>query len=247
MSEQGFFTKVLEWFADPARWSGPTGIPIRLWEHVQTSLAAVAIAALIALPIAMYIGHRRRLEFFVVSVANLGRAIPSFGLLVFFVLWIGLRLDWPAPFRPAIILAMVLLAIPPILTNTYVGIQRVDPDMLEAARGMGMTEGQVLRRLEVPLAVPLIVAGLRIAAVQVVATATLAAFVAGGGLGRYIIDSFATSDEVGIFGGAVLVAILAIATELSFGFLERALAPRMASRGRKARPQVLPGETGAAA
>jgi osmoprotectant transport system permease protein len=247
MSEPGFFSKVGEWFTDPAQWSGPSGIPIRMWEHVQTSVVAVLVAALIALPIAMYIGHKRRMEFLVVSVGNLGRAIPSFGLLVLFVLWIGLRLNWPAPFRPAIILAMVLLAIPPILTNTYIGIQSVDPDMLEAARGMGMTEGQVLRRLEVPLAVPLIVAGLRIAAVQVVATATLAAFVAGGGLGRYIVDGFATSDEVEIFGGAVLVAILALATELSFGFLERALAPRMASSGRKVRPEGLSAETGAAA
>lgn len=247
MSDPGFFPSLVEWFTEPGRWSGPSGIPIRLWEHVQTSAAAVLLAALIALPVAMYIGHRRRMEFLVVSVGNLGRAIPSFGLLVLFVMWLGLQLDWPAPFRPAIILAMVLLAIPPILTNTYVGIQRVDPDMLEAARGTGMTEGQVLRRLEIPLAIPLIMAGLRIAAVQVVATATLAAIVGGGGFGRYIVDEFATSDEVGIFGGALLVAMLAIATELSFGFLERALTPRMASAGRKARPDVLPAETGAAA
>jgi osmoprotectant transport system permease protein len=142
---------------------------------------------------------------------------------------------------------MVVLAIPPILTNTYVGIQAVDPDVLDAGRGMGMTEGQLLRRLEVPLAAPLIVAGLRSAAVQVIATATLAAFVAGGGFGRYIVDSFAISDEVGIFSGAVLVALLAVVTELAFDLLRRAVTPRTASRGRKARMEILPTETGARA
>lgn len=244
MSEPGFFSRVGEWFTDPAQWSGPSGIPVRLWEHIQTSLVAVAIAALIALPLAMFIGHRRRYEFVVVSLANLGRAIPAFGLLVFFVILIGLKLNWPAQFRPAVILTMVVLAIPPILTNTYVGIQAVDPDIVDAGRGIGMTEGQVIRDLEVPLAAPLIVAGLRGATVQVIATATLAAFVAGGGLGRFIVDGFATSDEVRIFGGAVLVALLAIVAELAFGLLRRTVTPRTSSRGRKARLEMLPTETG---
>jgi osmoprotectant transport system permease protein len=230
MTDPGFFSRVFEWFTDPVQWSGPTSIPFRLLEHVVTSGVSVVIAAAIALPVAMYIGHRRRFELAVISVANLGRAVPSFGLLVLFVILIGLRLSWPASLRPSIILAMVLLAIPPILTNTYVGIQGVDPDLLEASRGMGMSETQVLRRIELPLAAPLIVAGLRIAAVQVVATATLAAIVAGGGFGRYIIDGFATSDEVKIFGGALLVALLAILTELAFGVLERAVTPRSMSR-----------------
>lgn len=244
MSAPGFFGRVAEWFTDPAHWSGSTGIPTRVWEHVQTSAVAVVLAALIALPLAMYIGHKRRFEFVVVSLANLGRAIPAFGLLVFFVILIGLNLNWPAQFRPAVMLTMVVLAVPPILTNTYVGIQTVDPDVLDAGRGMGMTEGQVLRRLEVPPAAPLIVAGLRGAAVQVIATATLAAFVAGGGLGRYIVDSFAISDEVGIFGGAVLVAILAVMAELAFGLLQRVVTPRTTSVGRKAGLKILPTETG---
>jgi osmoprotectant transport system permease protein len=229
MTEPGFFSRVVEWFTDPAQWSGPTSIPIRLVEHVITSTVSVLIAAAIALPVAMYIGHRRRFELMVISVANLGRAVPSFGLLVLFVILIGLRLAWPASLRPSIVLALVLLAIPPILTNAYVGIQGVDPDLLEASRGMGMSETQVLRRIELPLAAPLIVAGLRIAAVQVVATATLAAIVAGGGLGRYIIDGFATFDLVEVFGGAVLVAFLAILTELAFGILQRAVTPRSVS------------------
>lgn len=230
MNEPGFFSQVLQWFTDPLQWSGPTSIPTRFVEHIITSAVAVVIAAAIALPVAMYIGHRRRFELLVISVANLGRAVPSFGLIVLFVIVFGLRLGWPAAVRPSIILALVLLAIPPILTNAYVGIQSVDPDLLESARGMGMTERQVLGRVEVPLGAPLIVAGLRIAAVQVVATATLAAIVAGGGFGRYIIDGFATSDEVEIFGGAVLVALLAILTELAFGVLERAVTPGSMSR-----------------
>lgn len=230
MTEPGFFSRVVEWFTDPAQWSGPTSIPIRLLEHVITSSVAVALAAVIALPVAMYIGHRRRFELLVISVANLGRAVPSFGLLVLFVILFGLRLAWPASLRPSIILALVLLAIPPILTNTYVGIQGVDADLLEASRGMGMAESQVLRRIEIPLAAPLMVAGLRIAAVQVVATATLAALVAGGGLGRYIVDGIATSNEVRIFGGALLVALLAVVVELAFGVLERLVSPRTVSR-----------------
>jgi osmoprotectant transport system permease protein len=227
VSEPGFFTQVVEWFADPANWSGPTGIPARLAEHVQIAAISVALSALVALPVGMLIGHRRRYEFLVVSVANLGRAIPSFGLLLLFVILFGIG-DEP------IILAMVLLAIPPILINTYVGIQGVDADTLEAARGMGMSEMGVLARIEVPLATPVIVAGLRIAAVQVVATATLAAVAAGGGLGRFIVDGFAAGDRPQVFAGAVLVALLAIVTELAFEILQRLLAPRTTSSGRRA-------------
>jgi osmoprotectant transport system permease protein len=250
MNESGFFSQVLQWFTDPIQWSGPTSIPTRFIEHIITSTVSVFIAAAVALPVAMYIGHRRRHELLVISVANLGRAIPSFGLIVLFVIIFGFRLAWPAAVRPSIILAMVLLAIPPIVTNAYVGIQGIDPDLLESARGMGMTERQVLGRVEIPLGAPLIVAGLRIAAVQVVATATLAAVVAGGGFGRYIIDGFSTSDEVEVFGGAVLVALLAILTEVAFGVLERAVTPGSVSRREARRRQVQtqpPGGLGPAA
>jgi osmoprotectant transport system permease protein len=232
MSDSSFLSEVIEWFADPEHWSGSAGIPVRLLEHVEMSLLSVTVAALIAFPLGLLVGHTRRGTFMVVSVANLGRAIPSFGLLFLFVLFFPLGLDTPSALRPPILFALVLLAIPPILTNTYVGIQTVDADTLEAARGMGMTEGDVLRRLELPLAAPLIVAGLRTAAVQVVATATLAAVVAGGGLGRLITDGFATGNDAQIFGGAVLVAVLAILTELGFGLLQRSVAPRTSSRRR---------------
>jgi osmoprotectant transport system permease protein len=235
MTEPSFLSEVIEWFTDPEHWSGSAGIPVRLLEHVEMSLLSVTVAALIAFPLGLLVGHTSRGTFLVVSVANLGRAIPSFGLLFLFVLFFPLGLDTPSALRPPILFALVLLGIPPILTNTYVGIQSVEPDTLEAARGMGMTEGDVLRRLELPLAAPLIVAGLRTAAVQVVATATLAAVVAGGGLGRLITDGFATGNDAQIFGGAVLVALLAILTELGFGLLQRSVAPRTTSRRRSDR------------
>jgi osmoprotectant transport system permease protein len=223
VTEPGFFSQVVEWFTDPANWSGSFGIPARFVEHVQISAISVGLAMPISLPAAMYIGHLRRFEFAVVSIANLGRAIPSFGVLFLFVLLLGIGDE-------AVILAMVLLAVPPILTNAYVGIQGVDADTLEAARGMGMSEPGVLARIELPLAAPVIVAGLRTAAVQVVATATLAAVVGGGGLGRFITDGFAAGDRPQVFAGALLVALLAIATELAFALLQRVVTPRTMSR-----------------
>jgi osmoprotectant transport system permease protein len=232
VTEPGFFQQVVEWFTDPANWTGTFGIPARVWEHVQITAISVALALLLAFPPAMYIGHRRRFEFAAVSIANIGRAIPSFGLLFLFVILMGIG-DWP------VIIAMVLLAIPPILTNTYVGIQGVDPDTLEAARGMGMTEAAVLGRIELPLAAPVILAGIRTAAVQVVATATLAAVVGGGGLGRIIVDGFAVRDLPQVFAGAVLVALLAIAVEVGLSLLQRLVTPRTTSRGRAAEEPLL--------
>jgi osmoprotectant transport system permease protein len=233
VSDGSFFSEVVQWFSE--NWSGSDGIPVRLIEHVEMSFIAVAVAAVVALPLGLAIGHTRRAEFLVVSTVNLGRAIPSFGLLFLFVILFGIGLDLPPWLRPPILFALILLAIPPILTNTYVGIQGVDQDTLEAARGMGLTGGQILGRLEVPLGAPLIVAGLRIAAVQVVATASLAAVVAGGGLGRFIVDGFATGNDPQIFGGALLVAALALAIELGFGVLERAVTPRSRAREGKRR------------
>ena len=240
MSDPGFFSEVVEWFADPLHWEGSFGVPSRLVEHLIMSGVSVLAASILALPVGMYIGHSRRLETLVVSVANLGRAIPSFGLIFLAVLVMGLGLDFPASLRPAALFALTLLAIPPILTNTYVGIQGVDPDTLEAARGMGLTEAQVLRGLELPLAAPLIMGGIRTAAVQVVATATLAAVIGGGGLGRFILDGFATGDDAQIFAGALLVALLAVLTEVSLGLLQRALTPRTSSRIRGEVPEPQP-------
>ena len=240
MSEPGFFSEVVEWITDPVHWEGSFGVPTRLVEHLVMSGVSVLAASIAALPLGMYIGHSRRLETLVVSVANLGRAIPSFGLIFLAVLVMGLGLDFPASLRPAALFALTLLAIPPILTNTYVGIQGVDPDTLEAARGMGLTEGQVLRGLELPMAAPLIMGGIRTAAVQVVATATLAAVIGGGGVGRFILDGFATGDDPQIFAGALLVALLAVLTEVSLGLLQRAVSPRTSSGRRREVPEPAP-------
>src|SRR6266571_3438858 len=198
------FVEALKWLTDRANWSGSDGIPALAWQHVYVSLIALGIALAVAVPVGLYIGHTRRLQFTAVSVANIGRAIPSFGILV--IAYVAVLKISPARafgITP-VLAALVLLAIPPILTNTYVGIQQVDPDAVEAARGMGMTERQILRRLEVPLAVPLLMAGLRTAAVTVVATATLWALIGGGTLGRFVVDGFAQHDYAKTVGGAVL-------------------------------------------
>lgn len=210
----GVANQALAWLTDPAHWQGSDGIPIRLLEHVELCLAATVLAILIALPLGLAIGHTGRGGLLVVSIANLGRAIPSLALLVAFLPILGLG------FRTTLV-ALILLAIPPIVTNAYAGIREVDRDLVEAARGMGMRPRQVLWQVELPAALPIILAGIRTAAVQVVATATLGAIIAGGGLGRYIVDGFALQDIGRIVGGAILVASLAIAIELFFAGLER--------------------------
>lgn len=215
---------LIDWFADPSHWTGADGIPHRISEHLQLSLLSLGVASAVAVPVGLLVGHTGRGQFLVSSLTNMGRAIPSFaiiGLVVPFSLRMGFGMGfWPT------ILALIFLSIPPIVTNSYVGIHEIDRDTLEAARGMGMSTGQVLTEIELPLAAPLIVVGLRTAFVQVIATATLAALVAGGGLGRYIIHGFAVRDFVEITGGAILVAVLAIAAELAFGVVERWITPR---------------------
>lgn len=228
---------LLHWFSDGANWSGSTGIPTRVLQHVELSALAVALASLVALPLGLFIGHTGRFSFLAISVANLGRAIPSFAILsIVYQLMLNYTPSFAFGFGPTVI-ALWVLAIPPILTNTYVGVQGVDQDTVEAARGMGMRGRDVLLRLELPLAAPLMLAGLRTAAVQVVATATLAALIAGGGLGRYIIDGLHVNDTTVIVAGALLVALLAIVTELGMGALERAVSPRLTSRKRGRRAE----------
>lgn len=211
--------RVLQWFADPAHWSGSDGIPIRLVQHVQLSAESVVIGAVIALPIGIVLGHYGRFGDLAINVSNIGRAVPSFGILVIAFQVFGLG-DLP------IILSLTALAIPPMVTNTYVGMREVDRDVRDAARGMGYRELAQVLRVELPLAVPLIMAGIRTSAVQVVATATLAALIAGGGFGRYIIDGLDQQDYTKLFAGAILVALLALATELALATAERFLVPR---------------------
>ncbi|HET6309433.1 MAG TPA: ABC transporter permease [Candidatus Nitrosotalea sp.] len=210
---------VLRWFLDPLHWSGSDGIPTRLVQHIQLSAECVLIGALIALPIGILLGHYGRFGNLAINVSNVGRAVPSFGILVIAFQVFGLG-DLP------IIISLTALAIPPMVTNSYVALREVDADIKEAARGMGYREFAQVLRVELPLAVPLIMAGVRTSAVQVVATATLAALIAGGGLGRYVIDGLDQQDYTKLFAGAILVALLALATELALAALERALVPR---------------------
>jgi len=211
--------RLIQWFADPMHWSGPDGVPTRLLEHLQLSAESVAIGAAIALPIGIVLGHYGRLGNLAINLSNVGRALPSFGILVIAFQIFGLG-DLP------IILSLTALAIPPMVTNSYVGLREVDPDIKDAARGMGYRGLAQLLRVELPLAVPLVMAGIRTSAVQVVATATLAALIAGGGFGRYIVDGLAQFDYPKLLAGAVLVALLALATEVSLAGVERLLTPR---------------------
>jgi osmoprotectant transport system permease protein len=208
--------EVAAWFLDQANWAGTPGIPNRMFEHVWLSALTVVVGTAVALPVGLAIGHTGRGAFLAVSVANLGRALPSYSLLLIFFTFFGIGFATAFP-------ALLALTIPPVLTSTYVGVREVDRDMVEAGRGMGMTEMQLLARVELPMALPVIIAGVRTAAVQVVATATLAALVGGGGLGRFIVDGFGLQQDDQLVGGAILVALLALLTERSFTFLERRL------------------------
>lgn len=210
---------VVRWFLDPANWSGTNGVPNRVSEHLVLSGLSMAIALGVALPVGLAIGHTGRATRVVIAVAGLGRAVPSYALLILSVGFLGLSIVAALP-------ALVLLAIPPILVNSATAIRDVDRDIVEAGRAMGMTELSVLRDVELPPALPVVVAGIRVAALQVIATATLAALVAGGGLGRYIVDGFALQDDVRMLAGALLVAVLALATQRAFTAIEGHRAPQ---------------------
>ena len=220
-----FFAEVIGWFTDPINWNGDSGIPIRLAEHLLLSAVPLVVALAIGLPLAAWVGHTGRLAGLAINLSNVGRAIPSLAIMALAAMllnrWlveIGLRREAA---EISTMVAMAALAIPPIVTNTYVGISEVERDMVEAARGMGMTAMQVLRRVEIPLALPVILAGVRTAAVQVVATATLGAVFGTGGLGRFIIDGIAQRKHEEVFAGALIVAAMSIATELAFAAVQR--------------------------
>jgi osmoprotectant transport system permease protein len=214
-----FAVAVVAWLTDPAHWVGSDGIPNRLAEHVLISVVTTLAAVLIALPAGLVFGHTGRGGFVAINLANLGRAMPSLALLVL-MLPVALSLKLGLGFWPTFI-ALVPLGIPPVLTNSYVAVREVDRDVVEAARGMGLRESQVLSQVELPIAAPLIIAGIRNSAVAIVATATLGALVAGGGLGRYIVDGLALQEYPRLFVGALLVAVLSILVELAFGAFER--------------------------
>ena len=210
-----------DWLSDPANWDGPYGIPVRVVEHLGYSAVTLVLAALIGIPLGLWIGHTGRGRVLVVNLVNGMRSVPTLGLLFVAVLVVGPLLGGDIAFLVPSIFVLVVLAVPPILAGAYAGVEGVDPGARDAARGMGMRPAEVLVRVEVPCAMPLIFSGLRSAALQVVATATLAASVSRGGLGRFLIDGQAYRDYGQMAGGALLVAALAMLVDLVFAGVQR--------------------------
>ena len=214
-----FLADLLGWFADPVNWRGGDGVPMRTFEHLWYSSFAAAAAVGIGLPVGLAVGHTNRGGEIAVNISNFGRAVPSFGLIV---------LAWSLAgfgYGP-IFVTLTLLGLPPIVTNSYVGVRSVDPEVRESAEGMGMTGWQALTTVEVPVAMPLIMAGIRTSVVQIFATATIAAFISAGGLGRYIFDGLRQQRFEEVLAGAILVAILALVVEYGLGRLQLAVVPR---------------------
>ncbi|MDR3083709.1 MAG: ABC transporter permease [Streptomyces sp.] len=209
-----------DWLGDAAHWAGDDGIGHRLLQHLVLTVVCLAVSCAIALPVALVLGHLGRGGALAVNISNAGRAVPTFAVLVLLLLTpLGTWGEGPT------VVALVLFAVPPLLTNAYVGMREVDRSVVRAARGMGMTGRQLLLRVELPLALPMILNGVRIAAVQLVATATIAALAGGGGLGRIITAGFNLASTPQVVAGAVLVAGFALVVEGIFEIVER-LAPR---------------------
>ncbi|MGY0236037.1 ABC transporter permease [Longispora urticae] len=213
------FSVAWHWFQQPEQWTGSDGIPNRLLEHLYYTSLSLLIAAAVAIPLGLLIGHTQRGAFLVVNLSNAARALPTAGVLALVVTMSGIGL-FP------VLVALVALAIPSILVNTYAGVRQVPRETVDAARGMGMRGGQVLWQVETPLAMPLIVTGLRTAAIQIVSTATVAAYVGLGGLGRFIFDGLARRDFPALVGGAVIVVGLALGTEAAFVGMRSLIAKR---------------------
>jgi osmoprotectant transport system permease protein len=235
-------TPMVNYFAylfDSANWqpAGGSSIPERLAQHLGYTLVALVVAALIALPVGLLIGHTNRGASIAIGLGNLGRSLPTFGLVLLLVTFVGVGV-FP------VLLALVVLAIPPILAQTYAGIRTVDRSAVDAAIGMGMRPTQVLFRVEVPMAMPLIMGGLRSALLQVCATATIAAYAGSGGLGRLLIDGLNRNQYDQIFAGAVLVALLAIVLDYTSAGVERTVVSpgvreRRSRRSRRSAPSQL--------
>ncbi|MFI8593671.1 ABC transporter permease [Microbacterium sp. NPDC078428] len=215
------------WLLQPERWSGPTGMPVALAQHLGFTFLSVLIAAAIAVPAGWAIGHTGRGREIAVAVSGAARAIPSFGLLVLLVLIMGVLQT-----QAAAVITFVLLGIPSILAGAYSGFEAIDRRVIDAGRAMGMTPWQVLWRIEVPLGLPLLVSGLRAATLQIVATVTIAAYVGLGGLGQYIIQGINLNRFDQVLAGAILVAALALLLDGAFAIAERLVVPRGVHAGR---------------
>ncbi|MFD8818286.1 ABC transporter permease [Streptomyces sp. NPDC059627] len=212
-------TDAWAWLTDAAHWAGDDGIGHRLLQHLVLTVVCLVISCLIALPVALVLGHLGKGGALAVNISNVGRAVPTFAVLVLLLLTpIGSWGEGPT------VVALVLFAVPPLLTNAYVGMREVDRSIVQAARGMGMTGRQMLFRVELPLSLPMVLTGVRIAAVQLVATATIAALAGGGGLGRIITAGFNLASTPMVVAGAILVAVFALIVEGVFELVER-LAP----------------------
>lgn len=218
---------VIAWFRDPDHWRGAGGVPTLLGQHALLTLVSMLLATAVGLPLALWLGHRRRGGTFAVNLTNVGRAIPIVALLSV----LSLGLFGTAELGPfgrsglATLVTLALFALPPIVTNTYTGMTEVDADVVEAARGMGMGELELLRRVELPLAMPLIVSGIRLAVVQVWATATIAALVAGPGLGRIIVHGYESFQTAEVVAGSLIVAVVALFLELTFALVQKLMDP----------------------
>ncbi len=227
--------RIWQFLTDPASWSGSDGIPARVEQHLGYSLIVLAIACLLAVPLGLWVGHTGRGRA-LVSVANSLRAVPSLGLLFAITLWVGPYIRGDLAFVVPSVIVLVILAIPPVLSGTYSGVESVDAAARDAARGMGMRGGEVLLRVELPCALPLLLSGIRAATLQIIATATIAAYVGLGGLGRYLIDGLAAGEYAVTAGGAVLVALLALAVDLLMSAGERVVvSPGLTGKQRRRR------------
>jgi osmoprotectant transport system permease protein len=218
-----FLGQVFDWFTTSSNWTGSQGIPDLFWRQLQLSLAVVVTAIALGGGLGVTLGHRGRGGLIAVNAANAFRAVPTLALLTLLAIQPSISLKWGGFL--AAWLALTALAIPPILTNTYVGMREVDADVRDAAKAMGLTGAQVLRRVEAPLALPFVMAGIRTASIEVVATSTLAAYVSFTDLGTYVITGLNTNNSVIAFSGALLVAVMAGIVAAALGLLTRAVTP----------------------
>jgi osmoprotectant transport system permease protein len=230
------WTQLRDYITTWSNWTSHDGILLRLQQHVVFTVIAVGIAAAIALPLGLTLGHIGRGGTLAINVTNVGRAIPTFAVLTLLTLSpIGIG-------DTATVIALVLFALPPLVTNSYIGLREVDPEARDAARGMGMSGWQLFHIVELPLAMPLIMAGVRIASVQVVATATIAALVGSGGLGRLVVDGLSSNDQGELLTGAIVVAVLAVVVEALLALVQRRVDPaarmRMVARRNKSVTQL---------